>query len=86
MNWTVPEIIEYFLNPASTGYNLYVGITKQIFTDAVSGIFSSSEMLILGRYGNTDGGITDGGPAATGGGRRDQTGADSGSPNFPIIN
>lgn len=86
LNWTVPEIIEYFLNPASTGYNLYVGITKQIFTDAVSGIFSSSEMLILGRYGNTDGGITDGGPAATGGGRRDQTGADSGSPNFPIIN
>lgn len=76
---TAQYIINYFLNPQSPGYKLYVGITKKIFTDAVKGIFSDADLTILNNYGNTNAGQTNGGPASTKGSSVSQTGGDSGT-------
>jgi len=93
LNWSTEQIINYFLNPASAGYKIYSGITKQIFTDAVTGIFSTSDLALLNSYGNTQGGLNNGGPAASGGSTVNQSGSDNGSasgtrpsPNFPPRN
>jgi hypothetical protein len=72
-------IINYFLNPQSSGYKLYVGITKEIFTDSVKGIFSDADLTILNNYGNTNAGQTNGGSASNQGSTGNQTGGDSGS-------
>ena len=79
--WAVEDIISYFLDPTQPGYKLYVGITKQIFTDAVTGIFTDADLTILNKYGNTRAGQTNGGPAAGRGSTVNQTGQDSGSAN-----
>ena len=79
--WAVEDIISYFLDPTQPGYKLYVGITKQIFTDAVTGIFTDADLTILNNYGNTRAGQTNGGPAARRGSTVNQTGQDSGSAN-----
>jgi len=82
-NWSTEQIIDYFLNPAAAGFKIYSGITKQIFTDAVTGIFSSDDLALLKAYGNTRGGRTNGGPASSKGSTTNQSGSDNGSPNFP---
>ena len=79
---TVEYIINYFLNPQSPGYKLYVGITKKIFTDAVKGIFTDADITILNRYGNTNAGQTTGGQASYKNSNYNQTGGDNGSSNF----
>ena len=76
---TAQYIINYFLNPQSSGYKLYVGITKEIFTDSVKGIFSDADLTILNNYGNTNAGQTNGGSASNQGSTGNQTGGDSGS-------
>ncbi len=81
--WDTEQIIDYFLNPAAAGFKIYSGITKQIFTDAVTGIFSSDDLALLKSYGNTRGGRTNGGPASAKGSTINQSGSDNGSPNFP---
>lgn len=63
----VEGIINYFLNPSAVGFRLYVGITKQILIDAVSGILTEFQLGILNSYGNTGGGQTTGGTASAGG-------------------
>ena len=78
---TAQYIINYFLNPQSPGYKLYVGITKKIFTDAVKGIFTDADLTLLNNYGNTNAGQTNGGPASTKGSSVSQTGGDNGSAN-----
>jgi hypothetical protein len=85
--WATEQIINYFLNPAAAGFKIYSGITKQIFTDAVTGIFSTEDLALLNVYGNTRGGLDDGGSAASGGSTSNQSGSDSGSPQpqFPPI-
>ena len=77
--WAVEDIISYFLDPTQPGYKLYVGITKKIFTDAVTGIFNDADLTLLNNYGNTKAGDTNGGPAAKKGSSVNQTGQDSGS-------
>ena len=77
--WAVEDIISYFLDPTLPGYKLYVGITKKIFTDAVTGIFTDADLTILNNYGNTRAGRTNGGPASNMGSTRNQTGQDNGS-------
>ena len=77
LGWQTIEIIEYFLNPSSIGFKLYSGITKQVFTQAVTGIFSNDQLVILNNYGNTSGGLTNGGPASTGGVTANQSGSSS---------
>ena len=77
--WAVEDIISYFLDPTQPGYKLYVGITKKIFTDAVTGIFTDADLTILNNYGNTRSGQTNGGAASNKGSTRNQTGQDSGS-------
>ncbi len=79
--WAVEDIISYFLDPTQPGYKLYVGITKKIFTDAVTGIFKDADLTLLNNYGNTKAGDTNGGPAAKKGSSVNQTGQDSGSAN-----
>ena len=81
--YTTEEIISYFLNPTAAGFKIYSGITKQIFTDAVTGIFSSNQLVLLNSYGNTRGGQTNGGPGAGRGSSVNQSGSDNGDPNFP---
>jgi len=81
--WQTEQIIDYFLNPAAAGFKIYSGITKQIFTDAVTGIFSTDDLALLKSYGNTRGGRTNGGPASSRGSTINQSGSDNGSPNFP---
>ncbi len=85
LGWTTAEIIDYFLNPGAAGFQIYSGITKQIFTDAVTGIFNNFDLALLNEYGNTGGGRTNGGPASGGGSTTNQSGQDSGSssPAFP---
>ena len=73
------EIIDYFLKPNSPGNKLYVGITKEIFTDAVKGIFTDADLALLNNYGNTNAGQTNGGSASNQGSTGNQTGGDSGS-------
>jgi hypothetical protein len=85
LGWTTPDILSYFLDPSSTGYQLYVGITKDLFIQAVTGIFSSNDLSLALAYGNTNSGLTTGGPAAAGGSTSGQTGGDSGSANFPTF-
>ena len=80
--WTTPDILSYFLDPSSTGYKLYVGITKPIFIQAVTGIFSSNDLDLALEYGDTGGGISTGGPAAAGGSTSGQSAGDNGSPSF----
>jgi hypothetical protein len=77
--WDTEQIISYFLNPQAAGYKIYSGITKQIFTDAVTGIFSQDDLLLLKAYGNTRGGRTTGGPASAKGTNVNQSGGDNGS-------
>jgi hypothetical protein len=79
--WAAEDIISYFLDPTQPGYKLYVGITKKIFTDAVTGIFDDADLTLLNNYGNTKAGETNGGPAAKKGATVNQTGQDSGSAN-----
>ena len=79
--WAVEDIISYFLDPTQPGYKLYVGITKKIFTDAVTGIFDDADLTLLNNYGNTGAGQTNGGVASNRGSTRNQTGQDSGSAN-----
>jgi len=64
LGWQTIEIIDYFLNPSSIGYKTYTGITKQIFTDAVSGIFNNTQLTLLNNYGDTSAGTTNGGSAS----------------------
>jgi hypothetical protein len=78
LNWTTNDIISYFLDPTQPGYKLYVGLTKSAFTQAVTGIFDDSALIILNNYGNTGNGLTNGGPAAFGGSTTAQTGTDNG--------
>lgn len=56
IGWAIPDIVAYFLDPGQIGYKLYEGITKDIFGQAVSGIFNDSDMQLLNKYGNTYGG------------------------------
>ena len=79
--WAVEDVISYFLDPTQPGYKLYVGITKKIFTDAVTGIFNDADLTLLNNYGNTKAGDTNGGAASNKGSTRNQTGQDSGSAN-----
>jgi hypothetical protein len=79
--WAAEDIISYFLDPTQPGYKLYVGITKKIFTDAVTGIFNDADLTLLNNYGNTKAGETNGGSAAKKGSTVNQTGQDSGSAN-----
>ena len=80
--WSTPDIISYFLDPSSTGFQVYSGITKEIFTLAVTGIFSNDDLSLVSAYGNTGGGISTGGSASSMGSNNNQTGGDSGSPSF----
>jgi hypothetical protein len=80
--WTTQEIIAYFLDPSSTGYKLYVGITKNLCVDAVDGIFGSGDMELVLAYGNTSAGRATGGSASSNGSTANQSGSDSGSANF----
>ena len=79
--WAAEDVISYFLDPTQPGYKLYVGITKKIFTDAVTGIFNDADLTLLNNYGNTKAGDTNGGAAAKKGSTVNQTGQDSGSAN-----
>lgn len=79
--WNVEDIISYFLDPTQPGYKLYVGITKQIFVDSVTGIFNDADLNILNNYGNTRSGQTNGGPASLRGSSVSLTGGDNGSAN-----
>ena len=81
LGWSTTDILSYFLDPSSIGYKLYGGITKDIFKQAVTGIFSNTEIYQLDGYGNTYSGQTNGGFAASGGSTSNQTGNDSGSAN-----
>ena len=78
LGWTTEDIISYFLDPSQVGYKLYGGITKAVFKNAVSGIFGESDLALLNRYGNTGGGQSTGGPAATNGNTSNQTGNSTG--------
>ena len=78
LNWATYDIISYFLDPTQPGYKLYVGLTKRTFTQAVTGIFDDSALIILNNYGNTGNGITNGGAGAVKGSTTNQTGTDSG--------
>lgn len=80
--WATNEIISYFLDPSSAGYKLYKGINKQIFTQAVTGIFSKEDMILVNIYGNTRGGLDTGGAAGSKGSTVNQSGGDNGSPTF----
>ncbi len=64
---------------------LRVGITKDLFIQAVTGIFSSDDLSLALAYGNTNAGLTTGGPAAAGGSTSGQAGGDGGIA-IPIIN
>ena len=81
LEWTTPDILSYFLDPSSVGYKLYGGISKDLFKQAVTGIFSNTEIYQLDGYGNTYSGQTNGGSAANGGSTSNQSGNDSGSAN-----
>ncbi len=85
LGWTTPDILSYFLDPSSTGYQLYAGITKDLFIQAVTGIFSSNDLNLALAYGNTNAGLTTGGPGAFGGSTSGQAGGDNGSANFPTF-
>lgn len=77
--WETADIISYFLDPMQPGNKLYVGITKEIFTDAVTGIFTDADLVVLNNYGNTRAGQTNGGSASRRGSTVNQTGQDNGT-------
>jgi hypothetical protein len=79
LGWATNDIISYFLDPTQIGFKLYVGLTKEIFTKAVTGIFTDSALGILNSYGNTNNGITNGGISARRGSTTSPTGTDSGN-------
>jgi hypothetical protein len=86
LGWTTPDIISYFLDPSQVGYKLYGGISKETFRNSVTGIFTNADLTLLNNYGNTGGGQTTGGPAATTGNTSNQTGFSTGffrRPNRP---
>jgi len=85
LGWSTPDILSYFLDPSSTGFQLYAGITKDLFIQAVTGIFTSDDLNLALAYGNTNAGLTTGGPAAAGGSTSGQAGGDGGIA-IPIIN
>ena len=74
IGWTTQDIISYFLDPSQVGYKIYGGVTKQTFKDAVTGIFSESDLTLLNNYGNTRGGQTNGGQGSNNGNTSNQTG------------
>ena len=76
LKWATNDIISYFLDPTQSGYKIYIGLNKQIFTQAVTGIFDDSALAILNSYGNTGNGRTNGGSAAQRGSTTNQTGTD----------
>jgi hypothetical protein len=77
LNWETYDIISYFLDPTQPGYKLYVGLTKSAFTQAVTGIFDDSALIILNNYGNTGNGRSNGGAGAVKGSTTNQTGTDN---------
>lgn len=87
--WSTLDIINYFLNPSQPGYKLFSGITKEIFTQAVTSttlkggtqIFSDDQLTVLRNYGNTGAGTTNGGVASLGGSSVNQNASDSGTAN-----
>ena len=83
LGWTTPDIISYFLDPSQVGYKLYGGVSKTVFRNAVTGIFSNADLTLLNNYGNTGGGQTTGGPAASSGNTSNQTGFSSGRQRGP---
>jgi hypothetical protein len=83
LGWPTANVISYFLDPSQIGYKLYGGITKQTFQDAVAGIFDDMQITALNNYGNTKGGQTNGGPAASSGNTSNQTGFSSGNTTRP---
>ncbi len=86
LKWAVPDIISYFLDASQIGYKLYGGVSKEVFSDAVKGIFDDSDLTILSNYGNTRGGQTNGGPASSDGNTSSLTGSSLGGirPNIRI--
>jgi len=81
LGWSTPDILSYFLDPSGTGYKLYGGISKEVFEQAVTGIFSRADLSLLLNYGNTSSGRTNGGSGSQKGSNKNQTGSDNGSPN-----
>jgi len=81
LGWSTPDILSYFLDPSGTGYKLYGGISKEVFEQAVIGIFSRADLSLLLNYGNTSSGRTNGGSGSQKGSNKNQTGSDNGSPN-----
>lgn len=80
--WATQDIINYFLVPGQIGNTLFKGITKKVFTDAVTGVFTDAELTLLRNSGNTNSGLTNGGSASRRGSTTNQTGGDSGSPSY----
>ena len=78
LKWATNDIISYFLDPTQPGYKIYIGLNKQIFTQAVTGIFDDSALTILNNYGNTGNGRSNGGAGAVKGSTTNQTGTDPG--------
>lgn len=77
-SWNTQDIINYFLVPGQIGNSLYKGITKAVFIDAVTGIFTDADLTLLKNTGNTNAGSLNGGAASNGGRTVNQTGGDSG--------
>lgn len=88
-DWQAITIINYFLNPSQPGYKLFSGITKEIFTEAVTStgftgathLFTDAELALLRNYGNTGSGTTNGGSGSNAGSSTNQNASDNGSPN-----
>jgi len=70
--WTQERIVSFFLKPNEVGTKLY-GLTKDQFKQAVTGISITSgngvirsfDLDLIDQFGNTESGITNGGPAST---------------------
>lgn len=71
--WTQERIVAFFLKPNELGTKLY-GLTKEQFKQAVTGINVTSDtpgvlktfdLNLIDQFGNTEAGLTNGGPAAT---------------------
>jgi len=79
LEWSTNDILAYYLDPSGVGYKLYGGISKAVFSQAVSGIFDNTALGILYNYGNTGFGTTNGGSAASNNSSNNASGNDSGS-------
>ena len=79
LEWSTNDILAYYLDPSGIGYKLYGGISKDVFYQAVSGIFDNTALGILYNYGNTGFGTTNGGAAASNNSSNNASGNDSGS-------